>query len=155
MHRHRRHSNRCVPLLLSLLCEHFGIHFRSVIYCRKYSKSPRYDNFYESRELRRLDNRRLVLGMTTILPFRRRERQSYVSILSLRMIAIEKKKLTTSFGLFLVTVCSIGYFMALDYGIHWFSTMLNSYGRFVVNIQGRQTVCILQPYILYASDSCP
>lgn len=109
---------------------------RAVLYRRKYGRSPNFDNYYLSGELVRLDRRRELMGLETVLPLRRRERFEYVTTFSLRLVPSERRKFVANLITLFVAAVNVACYVAFDYAIYWFAETLNVYGGITVSLQG-------------------
>ncbi|GAB6019258.1 hypothetical protein CHUAL_000859 [Chamberlinius hualienensis] len=110
------------------------IFVKSIIYYRRYSTSVHYDNYYISQQIVELDSRRRFFGLSTILPLRWRERGRFVTTWSIILVGKEKRKLITSVIMILGSALHVGYYMLLDYAIHWIATYLKGFEGLVIEI---------------------
>ncbi|XP_055610614.1 DC-STAMP domain-containing protein 2 isoform X2 [Uranotaenia lowii] len=92
---------------------------RAVRYKMKYLTKDNYDNHYISREFKSIDERRRRMGLDTVLPLVRKERNRYIRLTSLTLIRKERFRIARSSLFLFVSSIQILALVGSDYCLFW------------------------------------
>ncbi|KAK5647195.1 hypothetical protein RI129_002087 [Pyrocoelia pectoralis] len=113
---------------------------RAWYYRYKFLTSDRFDNRFITRYFRSIDMRRAQMEKETILPLNHRERALYISVDSLRLVKIEKLKLSkASVALGIITL-KLSTHMLADYALYWVLMTIRYHGKFQSKVQAPSVV---------------
>ncbi|ODN01006.1 DC-STAMP domain-containing protein 2 [Orchesella cincta] len=105
---------------LTLLIPLLIIVFKAFSYRWKFLKSDRYDNYYLSDSLIRMDIRRFNVGGESIFPLRYRESNLYVETFTWRMVKEERKQRKLAIVLVCLASIQILTYVFMDYALYRF-----------------------------------
>ncbi|XP_031343488.1 uncharacterized protein LOC116171003 isoform X2 [Photinus pyralis] len=103
---------------------------RVLHYRYKFLTSDRFDNHFITRDLRNIDIRRAQMEKETILPLNHRERALYINVNSIRLVKIEKLKLSKAAVALCVITLKLSTHMMADYALYWVLMTIRTYARF-------------------------
>ncbi|KAM4736455.1 DC-STAMP domain-containing protein 2 [Anableps anableps] len=92
---------------------------RAVMYRRKYLRDLSFDNFYINAQFKELDQQVASKGGVSVLPLRRKEAQTYVTPLSLRLTHRERRALLGGVASVLRHLAVGGLLAAVDFLVFW------------------------------------
>ncbi|XP_008401321.1 DC-STAMP domain-containing protein 2 [Poecilia reticulata] len=92
---------------------------RAVMYHRRYLRDLHFDNFYISAQFRQLDQQVASEGGASVLPLTRREAQTYVTPLSLRLTQRERRRVLVRLASVFRHLVGGGLIVAMDFLVFW------------------------------------
>ncbi|KAI4499686.1 hypothetical protein M0802_005256 [Mischocyttarus mexicanus] len=118
----------------------FFMLLRVLHYRHKWLTSERFDNRYITNDIRTIDLIRARQDKETILPLNPRERNRYVSVSSIRLIKMEKIRLTKSVTFLCLSTMKICMHIMTDYSLYWILSLIRYHGRIDVQIDQPNSV---------------
>ncbi|XP_043973262.1 DC-STAMP domain-containing protein 2 [Gambusia affinis] len=92
---------------------------RALMYQRRYQRDLRFDNLYISAQFRQLDQQVASEGGASVLPLTRREAQTYVTPLSLRLSQLERRGMLVRLASVFRHLVGGGLIVAMDFLVFW------------------------------------
>uniref|UniRef100_A0A087XC63 DC-STAMP domain containing 2 n=1 Tax=Poecilia formosa TaxID=48698 RepID=A0A087XC63_POEFO len=92
---------------------------RALMYQRRYLRDLHFDNFYISAQFRQLDQQVASEGGASVLPLTRRETQTYVTPLSLRLTQRERRRVLVRMASVFRHLVGGGLIVAMDFLVFW------------------------------------
>uniref|UniRef100_A0A3B3YGH7 Dendritic cell-specific transmembrane protein-like domain-containing protein n=1 Tax=Poecilia mexicana TaxID=48701 RepID=A0A3B3YGH7_9TELE len=89
------------------------------MYQRRYLRDLHFDNFYISAQFRQLDQQVASEGGASVLPLTRRETQTYVTPLSLRLTQRERRRVLVRMASVFRHLVGGGLIVAMDFLVFW------------------------------------
>ncbi|XP_027863773.1 DC-STAMP domain-containing protein 2 isoform X2 [Xiphophorus couchianus] len=97
-----------------------GLSFlRALMYQRRYLRDLRFDNLYISAQFRQLDQQVASEGGASVLPLTRREAQTYVTPLSLRLTQQERRGMLVQMASVFRHLVAGGLIVVMDFLVFW------------------------------------
>ncbi|XP_014825157.1 PREDICTED: DC-STAMP domain-containing protein 2 isoform X2 [Poecilia mexicana] len=91
----------------------------ALMYQRRYLRDLHFDNFYISAQFRQLDQQVASEGGASVLPLTRRETQTYVTPLSLRLTQRERRRVLVRMASVFRHLVGGGLIVAMDFLVFW------------------------------------
>ncbi|XP_014876041.1 DC-STAMP domain-containing protein 2 isoform X1 [Poecilia latipinna] len=91
----------------------------ALMYQRRYLRDLHFDNFYISAQFRQLDQQVASEGRASVLPLTRRETQTYVTPLSLRLTQRERRRVLVRMASVFRHLVGGGLIVAMDFLVFW------------------------------------
>ncbi|XP_033624688.1 DC-STAMP domain-containing protein 2-like [Asterias rubens] len=121
--------------------------FRAYRYHHRYLTKDKHDNWYITEHFEEVDEIRVNMGKSGLLPLNLKERWTFIKPDSIRLAKPEKRRFLLSITLWITEVCYATMVIVSDYAAYWFLDMVrlhseinvfaNSPGAVTIHVEGQ------------------
>ncbi|XP_033118910.1 DC-STAMP domain-containing protein 2-like [Anneissia japonica] len=113
--------------------------YRAYQYHKLYLTKDRFDNFYITKQFRKLDKKRTDSGKESILPLKKIERGKLIDLKTLALSKVERGTFALGLVTILMYVLIAGLIILVDYGLFWLLDIISRHGQVEYELTGEGT----------------